>query len=105
MHGQCKHPAMALPIGTHTHTGPQYRVLGAVVWGPLCGVAHVLNDLVKPRYWIEDLLVSSNLLNPVVLGARGRAVLTGALSGIDSWCQGHGEGEEQQLTGVSSYDG
>jgi hypothetical protein len=49
--------------------GPQYRLLAALMWGPLCGAAHLINDWVKPRYILEDMLIADGLLSPQVAGA------------------------------------
>lgn len=60
---------MVLPAPmTHAHhaAGPKFRLLGAVLWGPICGALHEVNAALRPRYWIEDLLVSEGLLDPRV---------------------------------------
>lgn len=52
--------------------GPQYRLLAAVLWGPICGGAHLLNDLIHPRFILEDWLISEGLLDPRVRGECGQ---------------------------------
>ena len=48
--------------------GPQFRVLGAVIWGPLCGLVHVVNEVFRPRFVLEDILMREGLLDPSVRG-------------------------------------
>ena len=56
------------------YQGPQYRLLAASLWGPICLASHIMNDLVRPRPMIEDWLISEGLLSPVVLERRAKLV-------------------------------
>ncbi|KAF5839385.1 hypothetical protein DUNSADRAFT_956 [Dunaliella salina] len=70
--------------------GAQYRLLGALVWGPLCSMLHVLNDAAKPRHILEDWLVSEGLLSPLVVEQRQR--LRAASAADKVYQQALGEG-------------
>ena len=50
--------------------GPQFRVLGAALWGPLCCLVHMLNDALRPRLVMEDILIGEGLLDPSIRGER-----------------------------------
>ena len=54
------------------YQGPQFRMLGAALWGPLCCLAHVLNDATRPRLLLEDILIGEGLLDPSVRGGEGQ---------------------------------
>jgi len=70
--------------------GAQYRLLGALVWGPLCSMLHVLNDAAKPRHILEDWLVSEGLLSPLVTEQRQR--MKASLAADEVYRQALGEG-------------
>lgn len=50
--------------------GPQFRLLGGALWGPICCLAHVLNDQLHPRIHLEDFLITEGLLDPSVQARR-----------------------------------
>mmetsp|Transcript_11236 Transcript_11236/g.20342 ORF Transcript_11236/g.20342 Transcript_11236/m.20342 type:complete len:297 (-) Transcript_11236:305-1195(-) len=58
----------ALLVGHYQ--GPQYRFLGAVVWGTLSSTFHLWNQIAKPRYFIEDFFIENDLLSPKVVELR-----------------------------------
>lgn len=66
----CSKPFASCAPVLYGDAGPQYRVLGALVWGPLCSMLHVLNDATQPKHLLEDLLVSEGLLSPLVTGGN-----------------------------------
>ena len=53
------------------YQGPQFRMLGAALWGPLCCLTHILNDATRPRLLLEDILIGEGLLDPSVRGGEG----------------------------------
>lgn len=44
--------------------GPQYRLLGAVLWAPLCGAGHALHEALQPGQYMRALLLETGLLDP-----------------------------------------
>eukprot|EP00798_Chlamydomonas_sp_ICE-L_P028254 gene28253-31359_t len=50
--------------------GPQFRLLGAVLWGPICGGLHYFNDCIKPKHIFEDFMIGEGLLDPIVKERR-----------------------------------
>ncbi|KAG1667627.1 hypothetical protein FOA52_001681 [Chlamydomonas sp. UWO 241] len=62
--------AVAGAVVAGHYQGPQYRLLGATLWGPICCVTHLINDALHPRLLLEDFLVSEGLLDPSVLDRR-----------------------------------
>lgn len=62
--------ALAGALVAGHYQGPQYRLLAASMWGPICLVSHVMNGIIKPRPLIEDWLISEGLLDPVVRERR-----------------------------------
>ncbi len=50
--------------------GPQFRLLGGLLWGPICGGIHLLNEWLQPKTFMEDVLISEGLLDPCIRGAQ-----------------------------------
>jgi hypothetical protein len=67
--------ALAGALVAGYYQGPQYRLLSASMWGPICLASHLMNDVVKPRPLIEDWLISEGLLDPIVRERRAKATL------------------------------
>ena len=64
------------------YQGPQFRMLGAALWGPLCCLTHILNDATRPRLLLEDILIGEGLLDPSVRGEGGQ----GGSAGWEGCC-------------------
>jgi len=67
--------ALAGALVAGYYQGPQYRLLSASMWGPICLASHLMNDVVKPRPLIEDWLISEGLLDPIVRERRATTTL------------------------------
>lgn len=67
--------AVAGAIIAGHYQGPQYRLLAATLWGPICLASHLVNKVAQPRPLIEDWLINEGLLDPVVRERRTNPVL------------------------------
>eukprot|EP00879_Flechtneria_rotunda_P022490 GHRR01023741.1.p1 GENE.GHRR01023741.1~~GHRR01023741.1.p1 ORF type:complete len:251 (+),score=124.67 GHRR01023741.1:81-755(+) len=56
--------ALAGATLTRIAHGRGFQLLGAVVWGPLCGGLHWLNSTLQPGAVVKNYLISKELLDP-----------------------------------------
>ncbi|GAX78681.1 hypothetical protein CEUSTIGMA_g6119.t1 [Chlamydomonas eustigma] len=64
--------AVAGGVLAGVYQGPQFRLLGGALWGPISCLVHVLNNQFQPRMYMEDILITEGLLDPSVQERRHR---------------------------------